>query len=102
MGEPIDHLCTPAFGSLPGQDVPADRPAKQDQLATDGKGSPNLSVLNAALQVLEQFLIAERGLEGFFHERYKYKDATMLFACISFGPGFEYKQLGGFRDVRCR
>jgi hypothetical protein len=24
----------------------------------------------------------------------KYKDATMLFACISFGPGFEYKQLG--------
>jgi hypothetical protein len=29
----------------------------------------------------------------------KYKDATMLFACISFGPGFEYKQLGGFRDL---
>jgi hypothetical protein len=29
---------------------------------------------------------------------YKYKDATMLFACISVGLGFEYKQLGGFRD----
>jgi hypothetical protein len=30
---------------------------------------------------------------------YKYKDDTILFPCVSFGPGFEYKQLGGFRDL---
>jgi hypothetical protein len=31
---------------------------------------------------------------------YKYKDDTILFPCISFGPGFEYKQLSGFRDLK--
>ena len=30
---------------------------------------------------------------------YKYKDDTILFPCISFDPGFEYKQLSGFRDI---
>jgi hypothetical protein len=30
---------------------------------------------------------------------YKYKDDTILSLCINFGPGFEYKQLGGFRGL---
>jgi hypothetical protein len=30
---------------------------------------------------------------------YKYKDDTILFACIGFCPGFEYKQLGKFREL---
>jgi hypothetical protein len=34
--------------------------------------------------------------------RYKYKDDTILFPCVSFRPGFEYKQLGEFRDFKCR
>jgi hypothetical protein len=34
-----------------------------------------------------------------FGPGYKYKDDTILFPCISFCPGFEYKQLGGFRDL---
>jgi hypothetical protein len=31
---------------------------------------------------------------------YKYKDDTILFACLAFCPGFEYKQLGKFRELR--
>jgi hypothetical protein len=31
---------------------------------------------------------------------YKYKDDTILFPCIGFGPGFEYKPRGEFRDLR--
>jgi hypothetical protein len=30
---------------------------------------------------------------------YKYKDDTLLFPRISFSPGFEYKQLGGYRNL---
>jgi hypothetical protein len=30
---------------------------------------------------------------------YKYKDDTILFPCISFCPGFEYKPLDEFRDL---
>src|SRR5260370_34483446 len=31
---------------------------------------------------------------------YKYKDDAILFPCIGFGPGFEYKPLDQFRDLR--
>jgi hypothetical protein len=31
---------------------------------------------------------------------YKYKDDAILFPCISFGPGFEYKPIDEFRDLR--
>jgi hypothetical protein len=30
---------------------------------------------------------------------YKYKDVTILFACIGVFPIFEYKQLGKFREL---
>jgi hypothetical protein len=35
-----------------------------------------------------------------FVRGYKYKDDTILFPCIAFGPGFEYKPVDEFRDLR--
>jgi hypothetical protein len=55
MGEPLDHPGAPAFGSLPGQDVPADGPVEEYKLPADGKRSPDLGILDTALQVLQQF-----------------------------------------------
>lgn len=64
MGQPVDHPGAPAFGSLPCQDVVADRPVEQNELPADGKGGPNLSPFDATLQVGEQFGVAGRGLEA--------------------------------------
>jgi hypothetical protein len=33
---------------------------------------------------------------------YKYKDDTILFPCINFGPGFEYKQALQIPGFKCR
>jgi hypothetical protein len=68
MGESVDHPGAPALSSLPGEDVPADRPVEQDQLAANGEGGPDLSVLDAALELLQQFRVAGGCLEAFFHE----------------------------------
>jgi hypothetical protein len=68
MGEAIDHPGAPAFGSLPGQDVPPDGPVEEYKLPADGEGRPNLSVLDTALQLLQQFGVPGGGLEAFFHE----------------------------------
>jgi hypothetical protein len=54
MGQPVDDPGAPAFGSLPCQDVAADRPVEKDKLSADGKGGSNLSPFDAILQVLEQ------------------------------------------------
>ena len=59
MAEPIDDLGAPAFASLPGQDVPADRPVEQDQLAADGDGGANLGILDKAFELLKQFRLTE-------------------------------------------
>jgi hypothetical protein len=67
MGEPIDHPGAPAFGSLPGQYVPADGPVEEYQLPADGKRSPDLGILDATFQVLKQFWVTGRGLERFLH-----------------------------------
>jgi hypothetical protein len=67
MGESVDHPGAPALSSLPGEDVPADRPVEQDQLAANGEGGPDLGILDAALELLEQFRVARRWLERFFH-----------------------------------
>jgi hypothetical protein len=34
--------------------------------------------------------------------RYKHKDDTILFPCISFDPGFEYKQARSISGFKCR
>ncbi len=66
MGKPIDDLRSPSLASLPAQDVPADRPIEQDQLAVDGESGTHLSAANARLQFLKELRIAGWGLEGKF------------------------------------
>jgi hypothetical protein len=61
MGEPVNDPGAPAFRSLPGQDIPSDGPVEQDQLAADGEGGANLSVLDTALQLLQQFGVSGWG-----------------------------------------
>jgi hypothetical protein len=68
LGETVDDPGSPAFSSLAGQDVAADRPVKQDQLAVDGECSPDLGRTYAALELLEQFGIAGRWGEGLRHK----------------------------------
>jgi hypothetical protein len=48
-GKLIDNLRTPALSLLTFQDVAADLPIQQDQLAIDGKHSPLLDVLDVLL-----------------------------------------------------
>jgi hypothetical protein len=36
-GEAVDDSSSPAFRSLPVEDVPADRPVEQDQFAVDSE-----------------------------------------------------------------
>jgi hypothetical protein len=66
--EPIDYAGAPTFCSLPSQDVSADGPVEQDQFPADSKGSSGLGILNAALELLQQFGVARGWLERFFHE----------------------------------
>jgi hypothetical protein len=68
MGKPVDNPGTPTLCSLLGEDIPSNRPIKEHQLAIDRECSPNLRGTDASFQLLEEFVIAGRELEAFFHE----------------------------------
>jgi len=53
----IDDSGAPAFSLLAIQDVAADLPIKENQLAVDRNGSAQLRRLDAALQVCEEFCV---------------------------------------------
>jgi hypothetical protein len=67
VGEPVDDLGSPAFGSLPGRDIPADRPVGEHRLPVDGERGPDLGPTNSALEVLEQIRLAGGRLKGEIH-----------------------------------
>ena len=58
MGQPVDHPRSPTLGSLPGEDIAANRPIEEHQLAIDRECSPNLGGMNASFELLEELLIA--------------------------------------------
>ena len=68
MGKTVDNPGTPTLGSLPGENIPANGPIKEHQLAVDRERGPNLGGPDAALQVLEEFLVAGGELEAVYHE----------------------------------
>jgi hypothetical protein len=58
MGKPVDHLGTPTLCSLPGEDIPANGPIQENQLAIDREGSTNLGGTNASFEFLEELWVA--------------------------------------------
>jgi len=67
MGQPVDHPRSPTLGSLPGEDIAANRPIEEHQLAIDRERSTNLGGTDASLEVLKEFVVAGGQLEAFFH-----------------------------------
>src|ERR1700722_5524701 len=65
--QPVDHPGAPSLGSLPGEDVPPDRPVQEDQLPVDGQRGPYLGAPDTGFELLEKLWIARRWLEGCFH-----------------------------------
>ena len=67
LRKPINDLRSPAFGLLPVQNVPANRPVQQNELPVDGKRGAHLGGADALLDVFEEGSIARWGLERFGH-----------------------------------
>ena len=68
MGKPVDYPGTPTLCSLLGEDIPANRPIEENQLAIDRERSTNLGGTDASFEVLEEFVVAGGELEAFLHE----------------------------------
>ena len=73
MGEAFDDPGSPALASLPGEDIPADRPLEEHQLPVDGQRRPDLSAADALLELLEELGVAGRGLQG---ENHRHQGST--------------------------
>ena len=58
MGKPVDNLGTPTLCFLPGEDIPANGPIEENQLAIDGERSTNLGDTDASFELLEELLVA--------------------------------------------
>jgi hypothetical protein len=58
MGKPVDNPGTPTLGSLPGEDIPANRPIKEHQLAIDRERGTNLGGTDASFELLEELMVA--------------------------------------------
>jgi hypothetical protein len=59
MGKPVDNPGTPTLGSLPGEDIPANRPIKEHQLAIDRERGTNLGGTDASFELLKEFVVAK-------------------------------------------
>jgi hypothetical protein len=57
VGEPIDDLGTPAMLFLPSQDVPADLPVEEDELAVNRDRSLELRRPDSLLELAQELLV---------------------------------------------
>ena len=60
MRQPVNDLGAPAFQLLPLQDITADLPVEQHQLAVDGQRGPGSGGADAGFQVVQKGIVAGR------------------------------------------
>ncbi len=72
MGKPVDNPGTPTLCSLLCEDIPANRPIEENQLAIDRERSPNLCRTNAVLELLEEVRVAGGELERVTEGKLRY------------------------------
>ena len=66
-GQPVDDLGSPALGPLAQENLGADRPVEEDQLAGDRQGGPDLGTGDAVHDLVQQFPVPDGEDVGFGH-----------------------------------